>query len=229
MLEVRECPFALLAWRRGAERRAVQVRAEEVNDAGGAGVRGPAAMIASEMHRGGRRPVVRAVRREQLRAPGVNTRHPGGVLDRLRTAVGEHHVVQPGRGDVDDHLRRLTAYVAHPGRGERAETVSLFLDRGDDPGMLVPYVREHQLRAEVEVTPSGVIDEEAAFAAHECRDISRGLRHPWVEDQPIELRNIHQAPRLFRVAKIILRMASGTLKHRYRDSNPGFRTENPAS
>ena len=59
--------------------------------------------------------------------------------------------------------------------------------------MLVPYVREHQLRAEVEVTPSGVIDEEAAFAADECRDVSRGLRHPGVEDQLIELRETSMA------------------------------------
>src|SRR5215212_1308315 len=104
-------------------------------------------MIASEVHRGSRRPVVRAVRREQLRAPGVNTRHPGGMLDSLSTAAGEHHVAQPSRGDVDDHLRRLAAYVARPHRGEGAETVSLFLDRGYDPGMLVSDVREHQLRA----------------------------------------------------------------------------------
>jgi hypothetical protein len=55
--------------------------------------------------------------------------------------------------------------------------------------MLVPYVREHQLRAEVEVAPPSVIDEEAPFAADECRDLSRGLRDPRVEDQLVELQD----------------------------------------
>ena len=55
----------------------------------------------------------------------------------------------------------------------------------------MPHARENQLRAEVEVAPSSVIDEVAAFAAHECRDLSRGLRYPGVEDQLIELRKVH--------------------------------------
>jgi hypothetical protein len=48
-----------------------------------------------------------------------------------------------------------------------------------------------RLRAEVEVAPSGLIDEEAAFAAYETWDFPRGLRDPWVKDQPIELQDVH--------------------------------------
>ena len=60
--------------------------------------------------------------------------------------------------------------------------------------MLVSYVREHQLRAEVEVTPPGMIDEEAAFPTHECGDVSRGLGDPRMKDQLIELQNVHLLP-----------------------------------
>ena len=144
-------------------------------------------MVAGEMDRGGGGPVVGAVGGEQLRAPRVYACHAGCVLDRLRASVGEHHVVQPGRGELGDQLRRLTAHVVHPDRAEGAETVGLFLDRGDDSGMLVAHVREHELRAEVEVAPSGVIDEVAAFAADESRDVPRRLRYPGVKDQLIEL------------------------------------------
>jgi len=55
--------------------------------------------------------------------------------------------------------------------------------------MLVPNVREYQLRTEVEVAPPGVIDEETPFTADEGRDPSRGLRDPRVEDQLVELQD----------------------------------------
>jgi hypothetical protein len=54
----------------------------------------------------------------------------------------------------------------------------------------VSHVREHQLRAEIEVAAPGVVDEEAALPGDECGDVSRALRHPGVEDQPIELRDV---------------------------------------
>ena len=189
--EVVERPLALLIRRGGAKFGAVEVRPEEMHNARGTRVRCPATVIAGEVHRRGRGAVIRAIRREQLRAPRVNASHPCGVLDCLGASVCEHHMVQPFRGDVGDHFRRLAAHVTRPDRSERAQAVGLLLDRGDHLRMLVPDVREHQLRAEIEVSPSGVIDEEAALASDERRDVSRSLRYPGVKDQLIQLRRVH--------------------------------------
>ena len=79
------------------ERRAVGVRAEEVHDAGGAAVVGPAPRVAGHLDRGGRVAVVAAVGREHLVPAGVQPGHPHRVLDRVGAAVGEEHLVAARR------------------------------------------------------------------------------------------------------------------------------------
>ena len=169
--------LALFLGRGRSERRAIQEGAEEVDRARRAGVRGPAARVAREVDRCGRRAVVRPVRREHLRSSAVHASHAHRVLDGLRPARGEEHVPEPVRGDLDDHSRRFAADVGCMGRRERAQLIGLLLDRGDDARMLVTEVGEDQLRAEVQVAPAVGIDD-MATAANEGQHVARPLHRP---------------------------------------------------
>ena len=63
------------------------------HDAGNAGLGPPAARIAGERDGAGRRPVIRAVAREHLRASCHCPRDADGILVRLGAAVGEEEVI----------------------------------------------------------------------------------------------------------------------------------------
>ena len=96
------------------------------NNAGGAGVRRPAAMIAGELHRGCRRPVVRAVRREQLRAAHETFSRIGAeaFAERARrelAASGE--TVRKRADETRDVLTAQEAQIARLARDEQGGEV----------------------------------------------------------------------------------------------------------
>jgi hypothetical protein len=64
--------------------------------------------------------------------------------------------------DINYQPGRFTPYIGRVAGGERAQAVSLLLDRSDDARVLVTEVGEHQLRTEVQVAPSVDVDDVAS-------------------------------------------------------------------
>ena len=182
LLEVLERSLALLLGRVGPERRPVGVRTEEVHDAGGAAVVGPAPRVAGHLHRGRGVAVVAAVRREHLVPAGVQPGHPHGVLDRVGAAVGEEHLVEVGGRALGDQPRALGTLVVRVLRRDGREPAGLLLDRRDHLRVLVTDVDVDQLRGEVEVAVAVVVPDVAPLGA--CHDHRRDQRlgGPGVED-----------------------------------------------
>ena len=129
----------------GVERRAVEVRPEEVHDTAVAVVVGPAPRVAGQVDRRVGAAVVAAVAREHLVAPGVQPGHPDGVLDGVGAAVGEEDLVQVAGCALGDQPGGLGARVVGVLRRDRAQPGGLLLDRGDDLRVLVADVGVDQL------------------------------------------------------------------------------------
>jgi hypothetical protein len=132
------------------------------------------------------------------------------VLDGLRPAGREQHVPEMLRRDLHNQSRRFAPGIGPVGGCERAQSVGLLLDRGDDARMLVPEVGEHQLRAEVQVAPSVDVDDVAPGAADEGRHVARSLHNPGVEDQLVE---IHDSLRRSGAGRSRPLLQRGTVMH----------------
>src|SRR6185436_4008531 len=100
---------------------AVLVRIEETDDAGDAGLVGPASRIAGQGDRSGRRAVIAAIPGHDLLPSGDHLRHPDRVLIRLGTAEREEEAIE----------------IAGCELGERAADA-----RADGRGHAGPRVRE---------------------------------------------------------------------------------------
>ena len=108
---------------------AVRVRVEHAYDAGHPRLGEPAARVARERDRAGRRSVVRAVARDHLLAAGDRACELDRVLVRLGAAVREERVVEVARHHLGDEAGELRALVVRHRRADRAELVGLLLDR----------------------------------------------------------------------------------------------------
>ena len=180
--QVGDRPVGLLLVAGGAERRAVGVRPEEVDDAGDRRLGAPPAGLAGEGHGRGRRAVVAAVRRQHLVAAGVGTGHAQGVLVGLGATVGEEHPVEPVRGVGRDQSRRFVAGLVGERRRHRAQPFRLLDDGGDHLGVLVTEVEVHELRREVEPAVAVVVPHLATGPAGEGHRVDQVLCRPGVED-----------------------------------------------
>jgi hypothetical protein len=114
----------------------------------------------------------------------VQARHPDGVLDGLGAAVGEEDLVQLARGALGDEAGRLGAHVDGEGRREGRQLSGLFLDGGDDVGVLVADVRVDQAAGEVEVAVAVVVPEVRALGPRHRQWIDARLCGPSFLPQP---------------------------------------------
>ena len=101
-LEVVQRPLRFLLLGFGVERRAVQERSVEVDDAGAAVVVRVAAGVAGEVDGGVCAAVIRAVARKHLAPAGVQPGHPDGVLDGVGAGIGEEDMVEVTGGALRD-------------------------------------------------------------------------------------------------------------------------------
>ena len=72
------------------------------------------------------------------------------------------------------------------------------------PRMLVAEVGEHQLRAEVEVAPTVVVNEIATRAPDEGRDGTRPLHHPGMKNKFVEIHGILRFAKISRRLQLCL-------------------------
>ena len=165
-----------------AGRAAVRVRVEHAHDAGDAGLGGPAARVAGERDRAGRRAVVAAVARDDLVAARVPARELDRVLVRLGAAVREERHREVAGRHLGDQARERRARLGRHRRPDRAELVGLLLDRGDEPRVLVADRDVDELRREVEVALAVVVPEVAPLRARDRDRVERVLHRPGVED-----------------------------------------------
>ena len=164
LLEVLERPLRLLLLVRGVEGRAVEERAEEVHDPRAPVVVGPAPRLAGQVGRRRRAPVVRAVPGEQLDPARVEPGHAGGVLDGLRSCVGEKDLVHACGSELADQPGGLAATPRSACNGrDRAKSVRLRLDGRDDLRVLVADVGVDELTREVEVALAVVVPDVGAL------------------------------------------------------------------
>ena len=149
VLEVLQCTFTLLLDRLRVEVGAVQVWAHEVHDRVGILIR-PPTRFAGEIDREAGVAVVRAICGEDLVLAGLHARNTNRVLDCFRTPDGEEHFLVIRGREVADALGSLSACSVRMRRCDGCQHGHLILDRLHDLGVLVPDVRVHQLRREVE-------------------------------------------------------------------------------
>ena len=171
---------------------AVRVRVEHAHDAGDARLGGPAARVAGERDRAGRRAVVAAIARDDLVAAGVPACELDRVLVRLGAAVREERHRDVARRHLGDQARERRARLGCHRRADRAELVGLLLDRGDEPRVLVADRDVDELRREVEVALAVVVPEVAALGAGNRNRVERVLHRPRVED--VALRVLDDLP-----------------------------------
>ena len=168
----------LLAVAFAIEVAAVLVRIEEADDARHARLVRPAARIAGQRDRAGRRAVIRAIADHDLLPSGDHLRDADRVLVRLGAAEGEEEAVEITGREVGQHLAEARAHGRrHSGTGVR-ELLGLRLDRLDDALVTVADVHAHELRVHVDVALAVGIPEVDAFAAHHRDRIDAPLRRP---------------------------------------------------
>ncbi len=184
LLEMGQGPLALLALGGGVEVAAVEVRAEEVDDAGVAVVVRPAPGVAGEVDRGLRPAVVRAVAGEDLGAAGAQPGHPHGVLVGVGAAVGEEDPVQVAGSVLADQAGGLGTLVVGVLGGDGGQGAGLGDDRLDHVGVLVADVGVHQLGGEVQQAVAGAVPDVGALGAGDDHRGDLGLGGPGVEDVP---------------------------------------------
>ena len=144
----------------------------------------PPAGIARHRDRTCGRAVVAPVGRENLVPARVHARHAQRVLVRLRSAVGEEHLVEIARCELGDEPGCLAACVVGEGGRDRAQAGGLFLDRGDHFRVLVTEVEVDELAREVEVAVAFVVGEIAAQRAGDRQRIDDRLGRPGVKHVP---------------------------------------------
>src|SRR3990172_3730724 len=114
---------------------------------------GPAPRVACEGHRPHRRPVVRAVAGEDLRAAGVVAGQLDRVLDGLRSAEREEDLVHVARQDLGQLRPQARPWLGREGGLDVLELRRLRRDGVDDPPIAVADVHAHQLAVEVDDAP----------------------------------------------------------------------------
>ena len=180
LLEVRRARTdrARIGMPRGA---AVRVRVEKADDPRDARLGGPAARVARRGDRACGRAVVRAVARHDLVPSCKPARELDRVLVRLGAAVREERHRQIARRHLGEEARQLGALLVRHHRPDRAEPVSLLLDRGDHLRVLVPDRDVDELRREVEVALPVEIPEVAALCAGDRDRVDRRADRPRVK------------------------------------------------
>ena len=154
-----------------------------------AGLVRPAARVAGQGDSAVRRAVVRAIPRDDLVAPRVETRELDRVLVRLGARVREERHGEVAGRHLGEHAPEPRARLVRHRRPDRAELVRLLLDRRDDLRVLVPDVEIHELRGEVEVALAVVVPEVAPFRAGNRDRVDRVLHRPGVEDELLRVRD----------------------------------------
>ena len=165
-----------------AGRAAVGVRVEHAHDARDAGLGGPAARVAGERDRAGRRAVVAAVARDDLVPARVPARELDRVLVRLGAAVREERHRQVAGRDLGEQLPEPRARLGRHRRPDRRELLGLLLDRRDHLRVAVADRDVDELRGEVEVALAVVVPEVPALGARDRDRVDRVLHRPRVED-----------------------------------------------
>ncbi len=141
------------------ERAAIRERSEEPCDARYAGLVRPAAILARERARTGRRTVKGPVRSEDLVAPANRARKLQRVFVRLAASRGEEdsRALFCPRRDLDDRARQLGAPVVSETRRGVGERRSLRADRRRDGRMRVAEIHRHEPRGEIEIALAVVV------------------------------------------------------------------------
>ena len=176
IVEMSKRTLALFCLVRAVKRAAIGVRAPELDNSWHPRLARPTARVASEVDRAARRAVVAAVMAEHLRAVGVQARHTHRVLGCFSTAVGEEHHVEPG--GFADQASGFAARIVGVERRDRAQLVGVFLNRGDELGVLMADVDVDQLTGEVEVLGAVLGPEVTAFGASNDGGVQCALRAP---------------------------------------------------
>src|SRR5262249_24272374 len=117
-----------------------------------------------------RRAVVARVARDDLRAPGHHARDLNRGLDGLGAAGGEEELLETARHDLEELLGDGGADIACERRADERELARLPADRLDDGRVLLPEVRAHELRREIQVALAGLVPEVDALGV---RDVER--------------------------------------------------------
>ena len=125
------------------------VRVRIADDTHEPGLVGPATRVAGQRHRAHRR-VIGAIAGEDLVAPGEVAGQLERVLDRLRAAQREEHLVEVAGQDLGELRAQAGAGLRHERRLDVLELFCLRRDRIDDPPIAVADVDRHQLAVEVE-------------------------------------------------------------------------------
>ena len=94
--------------------------------------------------------MVGAIGRQHFVAPGIEPRHTNRVLIGIRPGVGEEHLAEARRRQVDDALRRFAAGKVGGGGRDGDQGLQLRLHGRQYPGVLIANVDVHQLAAEIE-------------------------------------------------------------------------------
>ena len=175
-------PLALVGLGLGMERRPVEIGAGVANDTRETRLTRPATRLAGERDRTRRRAVVTAVRGEHLVPARVQASHPHRVLVGLRATVREEHDIEITRRALGDEAGRFSAHVDRECRRHGAELGRLFLDRGDEPRVLMTDVDVDELRAEVEVALVVVVPEIRAPGPGDRQGVDQLLRRPRMKD-----------------------------------------------
>ena len=165
-----------------ARRTAVLVRIQEPDDPRDPRLGGPAPSVAGQRGGSRGRAVVGAIARDHLLAARVPARELDRALVRLRTAVREERPRQVARRHLGEESGELAAGVVRELRADRAEPLSLLLDRGHEPRVLVPDVQADRLGAEVEIPLPVVVPETTALAARHRDRVELRLDRPGMED-----------------------------------------------
>jgi len=172
LLDVRERLLDVVA-----EERPVRVGVEEVDDAGDAGLGGPAAVVAAERHRALGLPVEGAPLGEDLVPAGVHPRDLDRVLVRLAPAGREERLRQVAGGHFGDEARERRAALLAERWRDVLELRGLLLDRAHDLGVTVAEVHVDEARREVEDLPLAGVEPRALGAGDDERR-DRALRRP---------------------------------------------------
>ena len=179
--QVGERPVGLLLVGGGAERRAVGVRPQEVDDAGDRRLAAPAARLTGERH--GRRPWLRGscgTSASTLSRPvWARAMRMAFSLASAPPLVKNTRSSPSGAWAAISRAASLRVWLANDGR-HRAQPLGLLDDGGDHLRVLVPEVEVHELRREVEPAVAVVVPE---LATRPRRRAGTGLIRCWADQE----------------------------------------------
>ncbi len=160
------------------QRAAILVRVEDVDDAGDAGLVGPAALVAGEGDGPRSCAVIRAIAGDDLLPPGELPRHFDRVLVGFGPAEGEEEFLEVARHHFGQFPADLGAYSrGHAWPGVH-QLFGLRFDRVNYAPVAVADVDAHQLRVEIEVSLAVGVPEVDAFALRHRDRVDGALRRP---------------------------------------------------